>query len=444
MPLSQADRISFSGQIVGSVAQIAGISKAQSQVASGISALQSLDTANANLFTAPNLLVNGYQAELSMLDGNGRTTITEQNIQDAGNKKLQNYFFPNDTTVTVPSLASANNVWTQPDPFALNYAIGKNYTESYASVANEPQDISAITTIITNAQASWTDLELTTGEAPAPGTCSLPSYTTEATCVAGGGMWTPGVGNVPSPAIEAIQTNLLAAVNALITFLNAEAAAIVTTDKTAPNQANNAAAVSNINTVIIPALNTWAAYPPFESTGSGPSQLHVTQLTALTTALSTRSTFITTRIGQLNTVLGTITQVITTGAVSGSGLYLTRYNYLKLRLNLLSGSLSQLLGAQNASKAQTAIAANITGASNTYSSILPTTALAANANGTQTISVSDASAYSVGDSVFVMADNQTELQRAIKAISGKMVTLNDVIPAKYTTDINARMYKDLS
>jgi hypothetical protein len=257
--------------------------------------------------------------------------------------------------------------------------------------------------------------------------------------VAGGGTWTSN-----GVAIHALLNNMKTAVNALLTFVTTEAGLIVTTDKSAPNQAQNAAAVSNINTVLIPALNTWIALSDFESSGAGPSKMHSTQMTALSTALSNRSTFIATRIGQLNTTLGTITQNVTDGSVTGSGLYFTRYNFLVLRLNLLSGSLSQLSGAKSASAAQTNVSASIKSAANTYGSILPTTALAANANGTPSINVVDSSKYSIGDTVYVMADDQVELQRAVKSISGKMITLNDVVPAKYTISSAARLYKDLS
>ena len=437
MPLAQADRIAFSSQIIGSAAQISGLQGAQAQLQTQIVKLQSLDTANKNLFTNPNALVNGYQQELSDLDGNGRTTIIEQDIVDAANKKLQNHFFPNDTSVTVPSLSSVNNVWAQTVPYALGFGIGKSYSETYTTVAKEPDLIAAVAALISNTSA-YTNHDLTTGTSTA-GSCSLPSYTDQATCTANGGTWTSD-----ATLIATLLANMKTAVNALLAFVTTEASIIVTTDTSSPNQSQNAAAISNINTIFNPALNTWIALPDFEATGAGPSKLHSTQLTALSTALSNRSTFITTRIGQLNTTLGTVSQNITNGSVTGSGLYLSRYNYLSLRLNVLSGSLTQITNAQNAAGAQTSIISSISSTASTYSSFLPTSAFKSSGNGTSIVHLVSPTLFSPGDTVYITADNQTELQFAIKTIVNDTVTLSDIVPAKYTTSSNVRIYKDLT
>lgn len=443
MALAPADRIAFSLQIVGAAGQIAGLTAAKAQLAVAITKAQSLDTANMNLFTPINTLVTSYQTEYGMLDGNLRSTITEQNVQDAANRILQNYFFPNDTNTTVPSLSASHNIWTKVKPYALNYAIGKNYGETYGTTPKEPDAISAITTLITSTSI-YTNQELTTGESLGSGSCSLPSYTDSASCTAHGGTWTPGTLQ-PDPAIHAILTNMTAAVNALKTFLNTEAAAIVTTDTASTNQSQNAAAVSNINTVIIPALNTWLAYPDFESTGSGPSKMHSTQMGALSTALSTRSAYITTRLSQLLAIVGTISQDLSTGElISSSGLYGKRYGYIVLRLNALGGSLSQLASMKTSSSAQDSIIASINSTKATYLGIVPTSILAAPGNGTAIISAADASMFSVGDTVYIAADSQEELQRAVKSIAGNSITLNDIVPAKYVPSSNARIYKDIS
>jgi hypothetical protein len=378
MPFASADRISISLQVVTAPAQAAAIAVAQSQLQSSITNFQGIDTANLNLMTPSNTLITGYHGEFSWIDGNGRTNIVEQDIEDAANKKFQNHFFPNDAATAVPSITSIHNVWPLAVPYAMTYAIGKNYTETYGTVSNN--EASLIT--------------------------AIDSYT---------GSTSP--------------VTIAATVNAYITTLNTEVATIVTTDTNATNKANNIAAVNNINNVILPALHSYLSSP---------------NLGTLQTAANNRNTFLTTRKSQLSSVLGSLGQDITSGNVTGSGLYLTRYNFLKMRLNTLGGSLSQLVNALAASGAQTSITSNLNSSASTYSSMLPSTLLSAPANGTQSISLNDASFLSVGDTVYVMADSQTELQRAVKSISGKLVTLNDVVPAKYTTSNNARLYKDLT
>jgi hypothetical protein len=450
MSLSSADRIAFSSYIVDAASEVAGLNMAQALLQAQIVILQNLDNANEDLFSSINDKVTAYQMETSALTGNAFTTVAEQDVINAAKKIIQNDFFPNDTQVSVPSLAAQNNVYTQVNPYALNFAIGKNYSEAYPATTMEGNLIGVITTLISNTSV-YTDMELTTGNSQ-NGTCSLISYVDQPTCVAASGIWTPGVGNSPNPNIATIESNMTTAVNTLVSFLTTEVSQIVTNDTTAPNQANNAAAVSNINTVILPALNTWLTYPSFEATGSGPSKLHSTQMGALQTALSNRLGFIATRLSQLNVVLGTITQNVVTGAItSSSGLYGQRYNYLNLRINVLTGSLTKLTNAQNAVGAQNTIIPNILSTVSIYQAILPTSALAAAASGTNIINLTVASpfsagaaAYSPGDQVYVMADNQQELTLAIKSISGNLITLNNIVPAKYTTSNNARIYKDLT
>lgn len=459
MPLSQADRLAFSLYIVSAPVQIKGLQNAKALLQGEVVKAQNIDTANKNLLDPTTAFVNSYQLEYNDLDGNLRTTVTEQNVVDAANKKLQNFFFPNDTTVTVPSLAASHNIWTQVNPFALTYAIGKNYTEGYGSTTKEGNLITAALTLISSATGN-TDIQNTTGQiCGATGTCSIVTYTDQTTCEANSGVWTPGPDAITSyPAVQTLKTNLVTAINNLKTFLLTEVTHIVTNDP--PNQTNNQAAINNINSTIIPALNTWLGYVDFntahgQSTCSGfngynsnllaPTKLHSTQLAALQTALNNRTSFIATRVSQLNTVLGSITQDLTNGNITASsGLYGKRYGFLALRLNALGGSLSKLIGLQSSSNAQDSIISNITTTVSTYMSICPSSLFKAPGNGTNSITLIDTSHFSAGDTVYIAAVGQDELQRAIKSVNSDTIILNDVIPAKYRPAENARIYKDLT
>ena len=441
MPLSPEDRQAFSLKIVTSNVEINGILTAKAQLQSQIGKVQKLDTANKNLFTPINTLINAYHQEIQKLDGNQRTSITEQDILDSAGKKFQNHFFPNDTATNVPSLSSLNNVWPRVKPFALTYAIGKNYTEGYTVIQKEGDLITAALGYITDS-TNYSNIQNTTGQhcvsSPTPPTSTIESFA----------------------AVQTLKTNLVNTINSLVAFLNAEVASIVTNDADAGRQAQNNAAITNINTVILPALNTWLAYPDFntshgQSTCAGfnsydsnllaPTKLHSTQLTALQSALTNRQSFVSTRLSQLNTVLGTVVQNITTGEVtSSSGLYGPRYSYLVLRLNALGGSLSQLVGLQTSTSAQDSIILGIKDAKAIYQSVVPTSILKAPASGTDKISLIDTSFLSVGDTVYIMSEGQQELQRAIKDIQGELVTLNEEVPAKYRPEEKARLYKDIT
>lgn len=142
--MNQADRVSFSLQIVSAPLNIANVQSAQAQLSKVVEQSQALDTAHANLISPITLLINGYQNELKYIDGNIRTEIAEQNIVDAANKKLENYFFPNSPSVSVPSLSALGNVWAQMVPYALNFAIGKNYSESHSTIVSEVAQINTV------------------------------------------------------------------------------------------------------------------------------------------------------------------------------------------------------------------------------------------------------------------------------------------------------------
>jgi len=459
MPLSQEDRIAFSLNIVTADDKIKAFNMSQAQTAAEIEKLVKLDAGNKNLFDPPNALITSYQAEMNMLDGNLRTTVVEQNIQDSASRVIQNYFFPNDQSITVPSLVPNHNVWIRIPPFALTYAIGKNYTEGYGSTTKEADLINPILALITAAGGN-TDIMNTTGQqCGSTGTCSNPMYTDQTSCTTNGGIWTPGPDAITSdPAIQQLKTDLVAAVNSYKAFLVSMAAIIVTTDPI--NQVANQAAKDNINNVIIPALNTWLAYNDFntahgQTTCAGfngynanllaPTKLHSTQLAALQSAIGARNTFYGTRLTQVTGYLGTITQDLATGELTSStGLYGKRYGFLLLRLHTLDGSLSKLKALQNGKGAQDSIKANIANTKNTYMSILPTSLLKAPGNGTTSITLVDTSFLSPGDTVFVMAEGQEELHRAVKSVSNDTVILNDVIPAKYRAAEKGRLYKDLT
>src|ERR1019366_2784570 len=172
MALIQNDRIIFSLAIVQAAAIIAGIINAQNAINAKIVGLQSLDQANRNLFDPSNLLINGYQAELQLLDGNGRTQILESDIVNSASHILGNVFFPNNQSISIPDLIPFGNVWSKLNPFALGYGIGKNYIEAYTPVTKEGDLIAAVNAaILVATSSSYTNVELTQGTMT--GVCSL-------------------------------------------------------------------------------------------------------------------------------------------------------------------------------------------------------------------------------------------------------------------------------
>jgi hypothetical protein len=459
--LSKNDRLAFSASIIETAQEIAGLASASAQIQQIANKAQALDTANKHLFDPANLLVNQYQAEFNLIDGNLRTAILENDINDSASKKLGNFFYPNNVLLTIPSLSAKNNVWVQIKPFSLAYGVGKNYDQSYTIGSSEQALIADAQALISSALA-YTNIQNTTGQqCENTGTCSFPLYTTETDCIAHGGVWTPtGESIVAYPAVQTLKTNLTNKITTIINQTIAEYAALnANSDTNSGNVAQIQAAKNDINNNITPALNAWLGYSDFntahgQTTCAGfngydsnllaPTKLHSAQLAALITALTARSTFLTTRVSQLNSTLGTITQNIDTGDYTGTGFYKKRFDYLNLRINVMSGSLSDLVNSQQSIIAQGQISSSLASNKDIYMSILPTTKLSASANGTAVISLTDASLYSVGNTVYITSDTQDEIVRAIKSINGSSVVLDSAVPTKYTALDNTRLYKDNS
>lgn len=459
--LSPADRQAFSLQIVSADQQIAGLTSASAQINIQLIKDQALDLANDHLFTPINTLINQYQAEFNLIDGQIRTSITEQNILDSANRVIGNFFFPNNTALSIPVLGGLNNVWIQTNPFALAYGIGQQYNQTYGSGIAETGLISTIQGYITSTGGN-TDIINTSGQfCNDMDTCSIPLYDGDMSgCVSHSGTFYSTDTIVPYPPVQTLSTNIIAAVNGLVTQVTAEAAALTAIIDSEPTRTSqNTTALNYINSTLLPALNLWLSYPAFQTVpGSvttcaafnsydsnllAPTQLHSTQLSVLQSVLNARSTFLSgTRVSQLNTNLGTVTQNITNGVFSGSGFYLTRFIYMNLRLNLLSGSLISVVNDQQSIGAQTQMISNLKSQVSVYESICPTTLLSSSGNGTPIISVVDISAFSAGQTVYIMSSSQIELQFAIKSINGNSIQLSSPLPTKYTTLDQVRFYRD--
>lgn len=222
---------------------------------------------------------------------------------------------------------------------------------------------------------------------------------------------------------KADATEIDAAITNLKNLLQNEVAAIVTNDPNTEDQANNNDAIDSIN-ALVPNL---------------------TKKTKRQAALKARLAFISKRISQLSDLLGSVSQDASTGAVhSCKGLYGHRYTFMAMRIDSLNGSLTKLSGLQAVASAHDSIASSTKAQIESYKTLLPSSLLSANGNGTSLIHVVDPSFLKPGDQVYLYANGQEEIVRAVKSVSGNAVTLNDVVPAKYKAASGLRIYKDLT
>lgn len=459
MPLSQDDRIAFSKKIIEAPYTIAAINKSKDALQAEKDKAQKLDTGHKNLVDSRTLLIDAYQPELTKLDGNVRTNLTEQDQQDAAAFVLGNHLYPNDPNNPPPS--TAPGLWTKTKPFARNKGVGKFYNETFGSTPGETSMIADIQSTVTSIQGTYALMEQVTGQnCVETGTCSNPSYTTQTTCTLNGFIWTPGPDLIATyPAVQTALTNLITKVTDLKTLLLAEVALIYTGDTDPTRNAEDLAAINDINNVILPAIDAWLAVVNFNTahgqtscTGFytynaallAPTKLSTATINTLLSALSARLSFGTTRQAQINGYLGSVTQNLSTAEVTGSGFYFERWSFIQLRLNLLGGSLIAVKGYDRAQVAQDDQIANVNSAKAAYELILKCSAFAAPATGTKYLSVKSSAGFAVGDNVFVIADGQQELVRTIEAISGNRITLGQPVPANYRDNAFGRIYKDLS
>lgn len=431
MALTQAERLSISKKIVQIPLQNAAADVSFAQIdAEKIKALAE-DNANKTLQDNVTTLINGYQQEIARYDGNGRNELVEQDLIDSADRKLQNSFFPNDPATHTPSLS--DGVWKQFIPFANNKAIGKTYLEVYASVAKEQDVINTLLAAITVVEA-FSNITRSTGQS-----CLADVISNDA-------------------AMQTAGTNMINAVLAWEAFLNATFALIVTTDTDPTRSAQNIASKADI-TNSISIIDTWQALTTYntahgQTTCAGFNAYNVNLLGAvkfraaemlpIKNELIARQTFITTRLGQLNTNLGTIVQNLSTGALTtATGFYGQRMRIINTRLNVMGGSLTKYKGLLRGQDAQQQGKDVNTNTLLVYQSVILCSAFRAPATGQTTIHVLDGTGFSPGDTVYVAAENQAEIQTTIVSVTVNTIVLADKIPQKYRQNEFARLYKVL-
>lgn len=442
MALSSQDRISLSKQIVYSVAQFLASKLAQTNIQSAATTAGNLDSANKSLFDTQNTSVNNYQGELSYLTGLNYTPVTETDMTNSAQRVAGNYFYPSGWTLTVPKATTT----------------GQGLPTSSASHGAESTQITTVNTQI----AAINTIFLTLG---------------------------------PSSALSPLKTALATLSTDLTTynsFLSTEQGAIITSD---PYHASDAtAAVSNITTIqtaittfqtaistVLTAMTGFVLYPAPSDPGYA---TFVAALTDFQTAMSTfqtalgtstsstgsRYAFTSTRTGQLQGYLGSLSQdgsgVVTSG-VTSNGSYYARWQLIQARLNLMTGSLTQQQGLSKSAGFQSSTQSSISSNLNTWFNALVASQFTADSNGTTIINVNAANYYANnitgvtppvntptnwfanGDTVYVAADNQAEITTTISSIfsssgGGQQITLADPIPITYLKTQYARLYKVVS
>jgi len=471
MALTQAERIEISKKIIDIPVQNAAFDNIKANLDENLVKITNEDNANKSLMDNNTVFIDPYQSELTELDGNERTVLVEQDMIDGAKKIKQNYFFPNDNQVPLPNVP--DGIWKFLTPFSGSVAIGLNYTEAFPSTGNvrEQDKIDAVNAqiaIIEAAIAGTRSTGLECGE-DMSGSCSgedNPPQLDQVSCEADNGTWTPSGGPdsySPEAVIQQALIDIVAALNDWKAFMLAEKALILTTDTDTGRQTQNDAAIADIDNAVA-VIDSWLLYADWDTTttlpsGSGgtacaafalmvaadfvASKLREDELQEIKDETAAREAFTLTRITQLNTNLGAVGQDLSTGEInaSGSGLYDARYKAINVRLNLLGGSLNKKLGNEKGQAAQDAQKGTNDSAAALYDSVMKVSLLRAPASNTGTIHVLSSADFSIGNTIYIVAEDQEELTGTILNIQDNTVFLDFTIPEKYTHNNRSRLYR---
>lgn len=434
MALTQTERIDISGKQVSIPLDQQNVDNTKNTIQEQIVIAQASDDTNKSLMDAITVYIDPYQAERQRYDGTGRNALVEQDLIDSANKINQNPFFPNDTTVTMPSIP--DGVWKNFTPFSNNKAVGKQYTEVYSSFGSESAKISAINSTIAS-------IEGFSAQTRSSGDECVPNSNPPPADLIG-----------PNATIQALVTTLTNQINDLRAFVLATKSSVPTIFKTPTMDTENIAARDAVDTLVtaidawIPladfdtiAASTCAVFDAYNVSTLAPTKLRATELNPLKTAITNRSSFNTTRVNQLDGYLGGITVDAKGNIVTVTGWYGDRFRIIDMRLNLITGTLSSLISLQSSLGAQDGTKASLDNQLFVYDSLLVTSLLRAPASGNKVIHVIDASGFSVSDSVYVFSEGKTEIPATILDISNNTITLDADIPKSYIPDNFGRIYK---
>ena len=468
MSLNKQDRIELSAKLSGAAEEKSAVDKTIEVVDQARLKAEAKDSPNKKLVDEKTALINPYQNELKLLDGIVRTELTESVLLDSAKRVLGNSFFPNKPSTPLPSIPGG--VWLNFSPFSRTHAIGKTSLEVYESTGNRIERntttnidiITDITNKILSIEAKVIATRATGKKGQTTGSCNPPaSGTTQSECIANGGTWTPGPDVfVPDTEVQGFLSDLKTLVEEWKNILNNQKSIINSiSDSNSVRKTQNLAALTDINNSLT-VINNWQAVQDYDTTTALPStiaafnaltesyfqqtKMQPTTLQNLKNELTARSAYVITRKDQLSgsSYLGSIIQDMSTGSITTiQGLYGERMLFIDMRINAVGGTLSEVVGFSMSKTSQNEIKKSIEIATQGIGLIMKATKAVAPGIDTKYMNFENLSGFSVGDRVYLVADDQEELSGSIEEISGNRAKLTFSVPKKYTTSNNTRIYK---
>lgn len=239
--------------------------------------------------------------------------------------------------------------------------------------------------------------------------------------------------------IASLMTSWQTSLNAQITCLSAN------DDERTTQQTQIQTAITNAQAALA-VISTWQALP---STGLG-ARYTATGLAPVSSEITSRSSYLATRITQIEAALGTSgTQALsqsgnTFTATDLTNRYYLRYKWLNVRINRATGSLRRYYASLQSAQFINQMAASNTSVLNDYNQYFLTKQIIF-VDPTNIVQVKDYANLSIGDQVHIVSDKQGIISRVVKGLLGtNQVQLDSPIPNTYQVIDLARMYKELT
>jgi hypothetical protein len=184
-------------------------------------------------------------------------------------------------------------------------------------------------------------------------------------------------------------------------------------------------AAKNSVTAAQTAYSTWNGLP---NTGVG-GKWTDTPLDDFATSYNSRNSGISSRISQITTALGSVSQNAE-GQYSGNGQYLQRYKCMNFLINTANGPLQQINGLKGAKGNFEQRVANTADKLATFSNLVRYGGFTKDPTG-NSVEVDGASQFAPSDSVLLSGTDLPSIECTVSSVSGKIVVLSITIPPAY-------------
>lgn len=476
MALTQPQRIQISGEMLDLPLKVQSALDTQAQLAGVKANLLAQDNSIKIFFDKFNNIADAYQNEQRWVNGTTYAAVVESDVVNSAKRAVNNKFFPGDgswpnfqpklhssalgnpTTTSTNSEQEIFSRLTFLIDFILNgqfsSVLGDSLTASYSPGGGSMQVTTGGQTVgklilVQNGIISGlfkvdnvSGTTLTVSEIIAPnGTLISGSSVTENINAFSNSERNTLISALYQNVLTGCANQIIAEVLLWETALDSQLTNLnLNTDSRSPQATEITNAKNDINNSKS-IIDIWQALPDTGTLGND-SKFVTVNLAPLQAEVTARTSYFSTRITQITTALGSVTQS-GNGTFSGTGIYFERFKQLNLRINAAGGPLTEYYEKSMADAALSQIANTATETSNTYNSELKVEKLTADGNDTNTVTVGSTTGFAISDTIFIVSDSQPELTGSITNISGMNIQLSITVSNLYKIDQKVRIYKQL-